>query len=83
MIVGNGKDTIYQNVYVGGVQFMSAMSGLKNRSLGLYKLIRAWSPASSQYVLLSSLSWKIVMGTRFKVSSERLAKPGIEHTTPV
>ena len=31
----------------------------------------------------SSLSWKIVMGPQFKVSSRRLEKPGIESATPV
>ena len=59
------------------------MSGLKTRPLGLNTLGTTLFPTSSQSVLVSSLSWKIVMGPRFRVSSERLEKPGIEPTTPV
>ena len=49
---------------------MSYKSSLnsKTRSHGLYILGTAKSPASSQYVLVSSLYWKIVKGPRFKVS---------------
>ena len=47
------------------VQFMSDKTG----------------PASSQHVRVSSLSWYIVMGPRFRVSSAR--RPGIEPTTLV
>ena len=54
------------------------MSGLKTSSLGLNTLGTTECPASSHYVLVISLSWKIVMGPRFRVSSERLEKPGIE-----
>ena len=38
--------------------------------------------ASSQSVLVSNLSWKIVMGPQFKVSSERLEKPRIKTHNP-
>ena len=64
------------------VQFMSDKADIKTRSLGINTLGRAQSPSSSQYALVSSLSWKIVMWPWFKVSSERLEKPGIEPTTP-
>ena len=42
------------------VQFMTAKSGL-------HTLGTAYSPASSQYVNVSSLSWKIVIVTSFVV----------------
>ena len=59
------------------------MSDLKARSLLLKNTLgTAYSPASSKYVIVSSLSRKIVMGPRFKVSSERLEKPGSFTTTP-
>ena len=58
------------------------MSGLKTRSHGLNTLGTTKSPASSPSVFVSSLSWKVVMGPRLRVSSERLEKPGIEPTTP-
>ena len=45
------------------VQFMFDKSGLKTRSLGLDTL--------------GKLFWKIVMGPRFKISSERLGSPGL------
>ena len=49
--------------------------GLKTRSLELNTL----SPSLSQYVFVTSSSCLgIVMGPRFKVSSEGLEKPGIE-----
>ena len=57
------------------------MSGLKISSIGLNALGTTQIPVSSQSVRVSSLSWKIVMGPRFRVSSERLEKPGIEPTT--
>ena len=60
------------------VPFMSDKSGLKTRSLGLNTLGTALSPASSQYVLFSSLSWKILI-----VSSEKLEKPGIKSKSRV
>ena len=65
------------------VQFMSDKSGLKTRSLELNTLGTAQSPASTEYVLVSSLSMKIAMGTRFKVSSERLEKHEIENLQPL
>ena len=42
------------------VQFMTARSGL-------HTLGTAYSPVSPQYVIVSSLSWKIVIGIRFIV----------------
>ena len=63
------------------VQFLSYVRS-EDKALGLNTLGTTYSPASSQYVLVSSLSWKIVIGPRFIVSSERLEKPGIEPTNP-
>ena len=59
------------------------MSGQNTRPIGLNTLGTTQFPASSQSGLVSSLSWKIVTGPRFRVSSERLEKPGIEPTTLV
>ena len=60
------------------VQFMSDKSGLKTRSLGL----NPSGTAFSQYFHFGSLSLIVVMGPWFKVSSERLEKPGIDPTIP-
>ena len=81
---GKCLESQYQNTMdtLEMVQFMSDMSGLETRSLGRNTLGIAESPASSQYVLVNNSSWKIAMGPRFKVSSERLEKPLIEPTTP-
>ena len=50
---------------------MSGKSSLKTTSLGLITLSKALSQATSHSGHVSSLSWKIVMGPWFKVSSER------------
>ena len=57
------------------VQLMSDKSGLKTRSLGLNTLGTAKSPASSQYILVSNLFWKIVMGPQFKITSKKTREP--------
>ena len=57
---------------------LSRKSGLKTWSLGVDTL----GTASSQYVLVSSLSWKIVMEPRFKVKSEGQENHRIEQSTP-
>ena len=62
--------------------FFCPMSGLTTRSLGLNILGTKKSPALSQSLLVSSLFLKIVMRPQFRVSSERLEKPGIGPTTP-
>ena len=57
-------------------------TAIATSELSLDPLDNAAFAASSQYVYVSSLSWKIVIGPRFEVSSERLEKPGIEPMTP-
>ena len=47
-----------------------------------YTLGTALSSASPQYVLVSSLSWKIVMEAQVQLSSEGLKKPRINPVTP-
>ena len=75
--------TVWHHSALMMVQFLSDKSGLKTRSLELNTLGTSYSPALSQYVLVSSLSCpkKLSMGPRFKVSSEKLENP-IKHTSP-
>ena len=64
--------------------FSRNVAGWRHMSKSMQRLgteaIRTQIQPSSQYVLVNRLSWKIVMGPRFKLSCKRLEKHGIEPT---